>query len=129
MCCRLIARVTMLLLTVLHYYNLPAQHCTALTSGCVSSLSFSLLSVLLTCRTVLRSQIDEFEMALLANLTPETADEALSIIPSLQVCNKQTPRAPALASSSGSLCMRPHMPQRWLLVTAAACRRITVRQQ
>jgi hypothetical protein len=34
---------------------------------------------------VQRAQIDEFEMALLANLTPETADEALSIIPSLQV--------------------------------------------
>ncbi|KAF6251777.1 HRDC-like protein [Scenedesmus sp. NREL 46B-D3] len=34
--------------------------------------------------TVQRAQIDEFEMALLANLTPETADEALSIVPSLQ---------------------------------------------
>lgn len=39
-----------------------------------------------TCSTVTRAQVDEFEMALLANLTPETVDEALSIVPSLKVC-------------------------------------------
>lgn len=36
-------------------------------------------------RVVTAAGIYEFEMALLANLTPETADEALSLIPSLQV--------------------------------------------
>jgi hypothetical protein len=50
---------------------------------------FALVFLMPLCRTVMRAQIDEFEMALLANLTPENADEALSIIPTLQVCNKQ----------------------------------------
>jgi hypothetical protein len=47
---------------------------------------------------VMRAQIDEFEMALLANLTPENADEALSIIPSLQVCREQNIQPAAQAS-------------------------------
>lgn len=31
------------------------------------------------------SNIDEFEMALLANLMPETAEEAMTLVPSLKV--------------------------------------------
>jgi hypothetical protein len=59
---------------------------------------FALICPLLSCRMVMRAQIDEFEMALLANLTPENSDEALSIIPSLQVCHKQNIQPAAQAS-------------------------------
>jgi hypothetical protein len=50
----------------------------------------------------------EYEMALLANLTPERADEAMALVPSLKVgvCRARA-RAWCCALSSAWLCAHP----------------------